>query len=154
MFGWLALLARSDCARDAGILRRQVAVLQREVKAPRLSWAGRAVLAALVRLLPAGRLRRLCLVISLRTVLRWDADLVGGTGPSRAGYRDVPGPAAVRTLILEMARDNPGWGCRRTRQADRPRVQDRASAVWQVLEDAGTGPAAARSGQVWRAFLR
>jgi hypothetical protein len=42
--GWLALLARSDRARDAEILilRHQVAVLQRQVKAPRLSWAGRA----------------------------------------------------------------------------------------------------------------
>ena len=37
--GWLAVLARSDRAKDAEILllRHQVAVLQRQVKAPRLS---------------------------------------------------------------------------------------------------------------------
>jgi hypothetical protein len=49
VFGWLALPACSDRAEDTEILilRHQVAVLQRQVKTPRLSWAGRAVLAAL-----------------------------------------------------------------------------------------------------------
>lgn len=78
MFGWLALLARSDRARDAGILilRHQVAVLQRQVRNPGLSRAGRAILAALARLLPGGHLRQLRLIISPRTLLRWHAGLV------------------------------------------------------------------------------
>ena len=51
LFGWLALLARSDRAKDAEILmlRHQVAVLQRQVKTPRLSRADRAALAVLAR---------------------------------------------------------------------------------------------------------
>src|SRR5215831_5245412 len=51
VFGWLALLAGSDQAKDAEILllRHRVAVLQRQVKTPRLSWADRAVMAALAR---------------------------------------------------------------------------------------------------------
>jgi putative transposase len=55
MFGWLAMLARSDHAKDAQILilRHQVAVLQRQITAPRLSRADRAALATLARLLPA-----------------------------------------------------------------------------------------------------
>jgi hypothetical protein len=41
VFGWLALIAGSGQAKDAEILilRHQVAVLQRQVKTPRLSWA-------------------------------------------------------------------------------------------------------------------
>ena len=78
VFGWLALLARSDHAKDAEILilRHQVAVLQRQVRSPRLSWADRAVLAALARLLPRSQLRQLCLIISPRTLMRWHAHLV------------------------------------------------------------------------------
>src|SRR6202451_4528262 len=78
VFGWLALLARSDRAKDAEILilRHQVAVLQRQVTVPRLSWADRAVLGALARLLPGSQLRQLRLIISPRTLLRWHADLV------------------------------------------------------------------------------
>jgi hypothetical protein len=78
VFGWLALPARSDRAKDAEILilRHQVAVLQRQVKTPRLSWADRAVLAALARMLPGSHLRQLRLIVSPRTQLRWHADLV------------------------------------------------------------------------------
>jgi len=41
VFGWLALLALSDRAKDVEILilRHPVAVLQRQVGTPRLSWA-------------------------------------------------------------------------------------------------------------------
>jgi putative transposase len=72
LFGWLALLARSDRAKDAEIviLRHQVAVLQRQVKTPRLSWADRAVLAALARLLPGSRPRHMRLIVSPRTLFR------------------------------------------------------------------------------------
>jgi putative transposase len=112
-FGWLALLAWSDRAKDAEILilRHQVAVLQRQVKAPGLSWADRAVLAALARLLPRGQLSQLRLIISPRTLLRWHADLVRRRWayPRRNPGRPRTDPA-IRALVLEMARDNPTWG--------------------------------------------
>ena len=53
MFGWIALLARSQASKDAEILilRHQLAVLRRQVAVPRPSWADRAILSALARLL-------------------------------------------------------------------------------------------------------
>ena len=54
LFGWVALFARSDMAKDTEILilRHQIAVFQRHVKALRPTWADRAILSALARLLP------------------------------------------------------------------------------------------------------
>jgi putative transposase len=157
MFGWLALLARSDRAKDAEILilRHQVAVLQRQVKTPRLSWADRAVLAALARLLPSAQLRQLRLVISPRTLLRWHAHLIRRR---RTYLRRAPGrpriAPTIRVLILEMARDNPGWVYRRIHgELNGLGYKLAASTVWRILKAAGIDPAPRRAGQTWRAFL-
>jgi putative transposase len=108
MSGWIALLARSERAKDAEILilRHQVAVLQRQIKTPKLSWADRAVLAALARLLPGAQLRHLRLIVSPRTLLRWHARLVRKywTYPHRTPGRPRTAPA-IRRLVLDMARD-------------------------------------------------
>ncbi len=157
MFGWLALLARSDRAKDAEILilRHQLAVLQRHARAPRLSWADRAVLSALARLLPTGRLRQVRLIVSPRTLLCWHADLVKRRW---ADPRRSPGwprtAQAVRALVPEMARDNPGWGYRRIHgELTGPGYKLAASPVWQILKDAGIDPAPRRARETWRAFL-
>jgi hypothetical protein len=75
---WLALLPRSDNDKNTEILvlRHQIAVLQRQVRSPRPSWADRAVLAALTRRLSAARRRQLSLIVTPRTILRWHAELV------------------------------------------------------------------------------
>ena len=76
VLSWLALLARSDAAKDAEILtlRHEVAMLRRTNPRLTFTWLDRAVLSALSRLLPVP-LRQLRLV-SPRTMLRWHAHLV------------------------------------------------------------------------------
>ena len=70
VFGWLALLGRSDASKDVEILvlRHEVAVLRRHVTRPKPDWADRAVIAALTRLLP--RHLRLYRIVTLGTLVR------------------------------------------------------------------------------------
>jgi putative transposase len=85
--GWLVPLARSPAAKDAElpVLGHQVAVLRRISPRARLNWADRAILAALIRHLPA-RLRAHRL-ITPGTVLRWHRRLAARnwTCPPRKG---------------------------------------------------------------------
>jgi hypothetical protein len=77
--GWLALLPRSDNAKNIEflVLRHQIAVLHRQVRSPRLTWADRAFLAALTRRLSGARRRQLSLIITLyrSRIRRMDCDL-------------------------------------------------------------------------------
>lgn len=58
-------------------------------------------------------------------------------------------------LILEMARDNPRWGCVRIR-GELLKIGHRvsASAIRRLLRRRGAGPAPERSRLTWTAFLR
>src|SRR5437667_4432849 len=53
-----------------------------------------------------------------------------------------------------MATDNPGWGHRRV-QGELVKLGHpiAASTVWQILHDAGIGPAPRRTGPTWKQFL-
>jgi putative transposase len=111
VFGWLALLARSDAAKDAEILvlRHEVAVLRRQVARPGPGWADRAVIAALARLLP-GHLR-LHRVVTPGTLLAWHRRLVRKKWTySRAPGRP-PVPAGVRALVEQLAWQNVPTRC-------------------------------------------
>ena len=76
VFGWLMLLGRSQCSKDAEImvLRHKVAVLRRQVARPKLDWADRAILAALARWMPA--VLRTHRLVTPGTVLAWHRRLI------------------------------------------------------------------------------
>jgi transposase len=156
VLSWLALLTRSDAAKDVEILalRREITVLRRTNDRPTLTWLDRAVLSALSRLLPTP-LRQLRLV-SPRTLLRWHAQLLARrwTYPRRQPGR--PRTAApIRALVLRMARENPRWDYRRI-QGELVGLGHpvAASTVWKILKDAGLDPSPRRAGPTWSQFLR
>jgi putative transposase len=155
LFGWLALLARGQAAKDAEllVLRHEVAVLRRQVAQPRLSWPDRAVLSVLARLLPTQR--RHHRLVTPETLLRWHRQLLKRhwTQPHRwPGRPSIP--PELRRLILRMAAENPTWGYRRIHgELARLGYKLAPSTVWLLLNRAGVDPAPRRAGLTWRQFL-
>jgi transposase InsO family protein len=156
LVGLLVLLGRSSESKDVEllVLRQEVAVLRRSNPKPRLDWADRAVVAALVRLLPkALRTHRL---VTPGTILRWHRRLVAAkwTYPHRHGRPPVH--EAIAGLIERMARENHSWGYKRI-QSELLKLGHwvGASTIRRILKRARVPPAPVRrTDPTWRQFLR
>jgi transposase len=147
---------RAEFAKDVELvlLRQQLSVLARQQQRPRLRPADRAFIAALARLLP--RRRRYGLVVTPKTLLRWHRELVRRrwTYRHRKGGRPPTG-RALRALVLQLARENPGWGYQRIAgELLKLGFRISPSTVRRLLASAGLEPAPRRHAVSWRAFLR
>ena len=123
-----------------------------------MTWADRALLAALLSVIPNARRQGLRLLVTLDTILRWHRDIIRRRQAARSMRGETGRPATrrnIRALVLGLARENPGWGYRRIHgELAGLGVKVAASTVWEILRNAGIDPAPRRTGPPWSQFLR
>ncbi|WP_035851050.1 integrase core domain-containing protein [Kitasatospora azatica] len=154
-----AVLLRRDTAKDAEllVLRLENAVLRRQLDGPvRYEPTDRFWLAALSSLIPR-RSWRSVFPVTPGTLLAWHRRLIA----SKWDYSDRRGrtgrpatAAALKKLVLRLARENPRCGHRRS-QGELARLGHpiAPSTVWEILRAVGIDPAPRRTGPSWREFL-
>jgi putative transposase len=158
---WLRLSRRQEAWKTAEILilRHQLAVLQRrQPRHPHLTWADRALIAALLGVIPKARRHGLRLLVTPDTMVRWHRDIIRRRQAARSKRGRTGRPATrqnIKALVLRLARENSGWGYRRIHgELAGLGVKVAAPAVWEILRASGTGPARRRTGPTWSEFLR
>jgi transposase InsO family protein len=153
-----SMLLRREMVKDAEllVLRHENAVLRRQLAGPvRYEPADRFWFAALAGLVDRRRWREV-FPVTPGTLLAWHRRLVTRQWDYSTRRRTgrPPTRAAVKSLVLRLAMENPRWGHRRI-QGELARLGHRIahSTVWQILHDADIDPAPRRGGPTWREFL-
>ncbi|WP_309111706.1 hypothetical protein [Saccharothrix sp.] len=153
-----SVLLRSEAAKDAEllVLRHENAVLRRQVAGPvRYEPADRLWFAALAGLVGRRRWREV-LPVTPGTLLAWHRTLVARRRDysARPHTGRPPTRAAVKSLVLRLARESPRWGHRRIR-VNRPgsATASPTRRSGRSFTTRGIDPAPRRTGPTWRQFL-
>jgi putative transposase len=136
----LSRRGEEDLAIEVVMLRREVAVLRRQIARPALQPADRAMLAGLSRLLSSARLGRF--FVQPETLLRWHRELVRRKWTYSHRWSGRPAlPAGTVSLVLRLAKENPTWGYRRIHgELASMGVRLAPSSVWAILRRHGIEP--------------
>src|SRR5664279_1368111 len=160
LFAWMRLSRRDESRKSAEILllRHQLTVLQRQHTArPKTTWADRALIAALLEVVPRSRRVGVGLIITPDTLLRWRRDIVRRRWAQRSRHKRPGRPPAhrnIKGLTLRLARENATWGYRRIHgELAGLGIRLAPSTVWEILTKAGIPPAPRRAGPTWAQFL-
>jgi putative transposase len=145
------------CPKNAEllVLRHENAVLRRQISRIRYQPGDRLWLAALSRLIPRCRWGEV-FTMTPATLLAWHRRLLARKWDYSSRRR--PGrpatAAAISKLVIRIATGNPHRGHRRV-QGELVKLGHpiAASTVWQILHDAGIGPAPRRAGPTWKQCL-
>src|SRR5216684_4386201 len=155
VYSWLRLLLDlvdvrvrvRDPEAELLLLRHQLRVVRRHVKRPQLNMADRTIMAALSQ--RVNRTALIGMLVQPETVLGWHRQLVRRKRAA-FGRRHGPGRPSLdpelQMLILEMAKDNPKWGCVRIRgELLKLGHVISASAIRKLLRRNRIGPAPMRA---------
>jgi putative transposase len=160
----IAYAINERMARRVDYLREEVLVLKEALAAAtgktRIDFSAeqRRRLALKGKELTADERRACCQIVRPDTILAWFRQLAAQKyDSSKARKAGRPGKAAdVRELVLELARDNPGWGYTRIRDALRElKIEIGRTTVANMLAQAGIEPAPERHRKrTWAQFLK
>jgi hypothetical protein len=160
VFSWLRLSPRDEAWKSAEILLlpHQLTVLQRQTPAhPKMTWADRALIAALVELIARRRHASLRLIITPQTVLRWRHDVLRRRWAAKSQHKRPGRPAThhnITRLVVRLARENPGRGYRRIHgELAGLGIRMAPSTAWEILTNAGLPPAPRRGRPTCAQFL-
>jgi transposase len=160
----VAYAVNERMARRVDYLQEEVRVLKEALAAAtgktriRLSAEQRRRLALKGKQLTAEERRACCQIVRPATILAWFRRLAAqkydsskGRGPGR------PRKAAdIRELVVSLARQNPGWGYTKIRDALRGlKIEIGRTTVANLLAEAGIEPAPERNRKrTWKQFLK